>query len=783
MDTNKSLPPGSTFSSDTPELQLTAIDLLPSTTAPPPDPDNLLDQLLDKDDTNLPIVDPHTPQASSAFDSLHPTQSLPSNQHISFFPSNPHSTSPLPAPEHPNSSSPSPVSHPDSPALPSSPCLSANSAAPIPLTHTKPLPNTVVHHQPSSPLSQTFSAQCSPPLPTQNPPPPSYPSSPAPTATPFMLINSEPARHPPRSSSSAPPRSTPPSPPISAHSSHGHSVDEPLSPSQPLSGHQLPSQVVHTQNSNPGQAPTSLDSQPSSPTRQSQDFASAQASLLHGGAISASTVTQSRPIAPHASPLSAKTLQASSSALLQRLSPHQPNSSSPLPSYAFAQQNLPPSANGQPMNFEPIPNPVSAQLAAHISPQAPAAMMYMQPKTSTAALLQAPQNATVQPNLTASVALPTEKALAPAPMATSFENIVQLPISINQGQISTMPEQMTGVLHNTPAGMFSMSPVDGLMHSQIPQSISVVPTSGPSTALGETSAGNEVRTDAPSTASEYSPKVGGRIKKSKICKVAKNRYSKGALPSNYCHICGRNSRIEFGHCQNVKRGLCRKVICEKCLILYEPKSLTIALANDGDWRCTHCRDECPDRARCKQYTRNNQKRREKKAREKELRARLTHQQSLPVAPTLAAQVHGQVVRSAGTAMTAMTPTGPLRIPANRIVTSTGQFVGSGARVMVSNSVIGAQQRIIHREQASNPYVRQMQMHQMRAEGGVANSAVRSAARNAERGNLEKFDLVLMDVDKGTEGVGDFATPKGVTDAVFCAGEETGKDLAGTFLDL
>lgn len=88
------------------------------------------------------------------------------------------------------------------------------------------------------------------------------------------------------------------------------------------------------------------------------------------------------------------------------------------------------------------------------------------------------------------------------------------------------------------------------------------------------------------------------------------------VPSHYCHICGRNSRIEFGHCANIKLGLCRKVVCEKCLILHEPESLQRALDPDSGWLCIHCRQMCPENARCKQYIKNNHKRREKKAKER-----------------------------------------------------------------------------------------------------------------------------------------------------------------------
>lgn len=94
---------------------------------------------------------------------------------------------------------------------------------------------------------------------------------------------------------------------------------------------------------------------------------------------------------------------------------------------------------------------------------------------------------------------------------------------------------------------------------------------------------------------------------------AKNRYSKGASASNYCHVCGRNSRIEFAVCANTKVGLCRKVVCDKCLLLYERESFETSKDPRVQWKCTHCRNVCPSRARCKQYTRNNHRRRARKA--------------------------------------------------------------------------------------------------------------------------------------------------------------------------
>ncbi|CDF39613.1 unnamed protein product [Chondrus crispus] len=94
---------------------------------------------------------------------------------------------------------------------------------------------------------------------------------------------------------------------------------------------------------------------------------------------------------------------------------------------------------------------------------------------------------------------------------------------------------------------------------------------------------------------------------------SKNRYSKGASASNYCHVCGRNSRIEFAVCANTKVGLCRKVVCDKCLLLYERESFVTSKDPRVKWKCTHCRNCCPPRARCKQYTRNNHRRRARKA--------------------------------------------------------------------------------------------------------------------------------------------------------------------------
>lgn len=90
------------------------------------------------------------------------------------------------------------------------------------------------------------------------------------------------------------------------------------------------------------------------------------------------------------------------------------------------------------------------------------------------------------------------------------------------------------------------------------------------------------------------------------------RYSKGAAPSKYCHVCGRSAdTVTVAHCANTRLGLCRKVLCDKCLIIHQTGSANWARENNTSWTCTHCRGVCPYRARCHQYTRNNMRRRVK----------------------------------------------------------------------------------------------------------------------------------------------------------------------------
>lgn len=91
---------------------------------------------------------------------------------------------------------------------------------------------------------------------------------------------------------------------------------------------------------------------------------------------------------------------------------------------------------------------------------------------------------------------------------------------------------------------------------------------------------------------------------------ARLRYSKGAAPSKYCHVCGRSAKtVSVALCGNNKLGLCRKVVCDKCLIMHHFGDYRTAKNPDSSWVCTHCRGDCPPRARCHQYQRNNMRRR------------------------------------------------------------------------------------------------------------------------------------------------------------------------------
>lgn len=77
--------------------------------------------------------------------------------------------------------------------------------------------------------------------------------------------------------------------------------------------------------------------------------------------------------------------------------------------------------------------------------------------------------------------------------------------------------------------------------------------------------------------------------------VQRRKY-KVAKPSQYCHICARHSRMTaMIPCDNIKRKSCQKSVCLKCICQYS------LFEGAGPWICPHCRDICPNRARCHVY--------------------------------------------------------------------------------------------------------------------------------------------------------------------------------------
>lgn len=60
-------------------------------------------------------------------------------------------------------------------------------------------------------------------------------------------------------------------------------------------------------------------------------------------------------------------------------------------------------------------------------------------------------------------------------------------------------------------------------------------------------------------------------------------------PSRFCHICLRRAeRVSLIACSRLKRGQCRKVICEKCFDEYG-WNWHASISAEAKWECTHCR--------------------------------------------------------------------------------------------------------------------------------------------------------------------------------------------------
>lgn len=79
-------------------------------------------------------------------------------------------------------------------------------------------------------------------------------------------------------------------------------------------------------------------------------------------------------------------------------------------------------------------------------------------------------------------------------------------------------------------------------------------------------------------------------------------------PSKFCHVCLRRAgRVTLLSCANALEGSCRKVVCKKCFETFS-WDWEEAIQPNSRWSCTHCRQECPQRAQCHIYKRTNNRR-------------------------------------------------------------------------------------------------------------------------------------------------------------------------------
>lgn len=82
-----------------------------------------------------------------------------------------------------------------------------------------------------------------------------------------------------------------------------------------------------------------------------------------------------------------------------------------------------------------------------------------------------------------------------------------------------------------------------------------------------------------------------------------------AKSSRFCHVCARSgSVITLVACRNLKYGMCRKAVCEKCF-LENGWNLDDTVTNPQDFICCHCQKACPAKAQCRTYARTNERRR------------------------------------------------------------------------------------------------------------------------------------------------------------------------------
>ncbi|PXF47074.1 hypothetical protein BWQ96_03151 [Gracilariopsis chorda] len=194
-------------------------------------------------------------------------------------------------------------------------------------------------------------------------------------------------------------------------------------------------------------------------------------------------------------------------------------------------------------------------------------------------------NAVLPSNQTASI--PSRNVVLPPSQTSSIAN----------HSIALPPDQSAST--PTASAPFKPSPVQTLQPATPGQwtAFSIPKTIVPSSLLPQPS----TPTSQNSSQSQHSLQTQPKL-----------RFSKGASASKYCHVCGRNSKtVPVSQCANVKLGLCRKVVCEKCLIVYRTEIGRGLPQPNRPWNCTHCTGHCPRRARCHQYTKNNLRRRMK----------------------------------------------------------------------------------------------------------------------------------------------------------------------------
>jgi hypothetical protein len=80
------------------------------------------------------------------------------------------------------------------------------------------------------------------------------------------------------------------------------------------------------------------------------------------------------------------------------------------------------------------------------------------------------------------------------------------------------------------------------------------------------------------------------------------------VSSRFCHICSRMPRKgqRSAVCCNMQKGLCRKIVCERCIT---EQNWVFPSAKDANtWMCPHCAGACPARSQCIIYSRINARR-------------------------------------------------------------------------------------------------------------------------------------------------------------------------------